>query len=361
MPPRRSASSPTTPEAATGSGCLEAVDKVRRDTATPRLLPSPEEDDACGRCGGGAAGNERGNRLPLRPPSKKETLTDAVLESMAVLVGGAAPTSAVPAAHSVSVGGRTSVASAVAPAGGDGPNKMPPTPDQQHWNTQSSFLKPCLPPRSPAGDGIGPSSPPPPLSPPPLPPPPTASDVMTTGTKARQASESSPSSTTTKEEPRKGTVGDHHRVGKGGESAQVDTDNRRKALVGGVLTLLGEMFDDEWQGEWGWWPKVDGGDHDGRVLNTGDQREEAPAEEGSKSRVWVSGGLAKDAACCCSTLEVLHLVWAKSVAAWGALCSAPVHHLTPLQEQRDPLGLSLRSSMAHEFGGKGRNDNLRRA
>lgn len=265
---RRTGSSPgatpsrstTLPTRETETGSMEVTDKGR---STSSQLPSSEE--ACG-CGD-AAGDGRSDRPPL-PWSDNETLTSAVLKSMAILVGAAAPLGARSAAAAVESG--TSAVSVAGPAEGTGPKKMPPVPDQRQ-NSRSLFLKPPPTPHGHTGGGFGPTSPPPPLPPPP-PPRSTLGEV-------------SPATGVEVSRSKKGEV---HRFDRGigglkgkDASAQVDTDNRRRVLVGGVLTLLQELFGKEGEG------KPEGNQEDqGRVRDIDGQRGQPSVEQ--ENMIWVS-------------------------------------------------------------------------
>lgn len=272
--------STTTPSRSTAApileietGSIEAVDKGRTSTSSSQLLSS---EDTCG--WREAASNGLSDRLPLPPWSETKILTSAVLESMAELVGAAAP----PSAHSeavVEVG--TSVASVVGPAEGNVPNKALPTPSQ-HQNSLPRFLPPSPPPHAhhPGGSaGPSPLPRPPPSPRSPLPPPPPALGLM------------SPASGVDASGSKRGETQQRRRLdrviadpaGKD-ERAQINSDNRRRLLVGGVLTLLEEIFAKDGEG------KLEGGrgDHGRVVRDVGDQRERASVEQESKRRVWVS-------------------------------------------------------------------------
>eukprot|EP00752_Nemacystus_decipiens_P017850 g16006.t1 len=204
---------------------------------------------------------------------------------MAVLVG-AVPA---PGDDSVTVQARTSATvrpktpgSDVGLADGDsgGPNTVPPTPNHRQ-ESPSSHLKHSWPPDSHDGDGVGPSQPSPTLPsalPPPLPPPPRpAQNLVSPGPGVEVLGSTRAEGQRCDDRVIRDPAGKDER-------AKDDMDNHRRLLVGGVLTLLEQIFVDEGGHTLG----TGRGRHGRVVRDLGDQHDEQASveQERCRSRVW---------------------------------------------------------------------------
>lgn len=231
----------------------------------------PTEDTTCWR--ELAAGNGRSDALPLAW-SESKTLRSAVLESMVMLVDAAGA----PRARSASsVESGTSAASVGGPVDGSKSGRQMPPASDHHQGGRSRFSKPSPLPHGHTGRGIEAPSLPQSLPPPPPPPPLSglgtvspAAGVEVSGLKREETQRSDRSIV-----DQTGTA----------ESAQVDTDNRRRVLFAGVLTMLQELFGEEGERE----PERSLGRQKRGRGDAGDGLEQtSEAEQETKSRAWVS-------------------------------------------------------------------------